>query len=264
MLPGSDVNMSIKTALQAAGYRVSDFEKIAVTGGRYRDLQTEVEGVPLIKVPEIEAIGRGGFHLANLDHALVVSAGTGTAMVAASMEGSRHLTGSAVGGGTLIGLSQLLLGTSDAVSIDRLAASGDANQVDLTLKEAIGGTVGRLPIDANAVNFGKPKDTLTLALQRGHRCWTYQAGSTGNRRHRHQCCRICGFDDIVFTGHLIDLPQVRRELHTTAGYYNQHFILPDNPGTAVPVQGRLFPGRPGHSFLFPGPSAQLRINHDQE
>jgi type II pantothenate kinase len=238
MLQSSEVNMSIKTALKGAGYRVSDFDQVAITGGRYRDLLTEVEGVPLIKVPEVEAIGRGGLRLTSLDHALVISAGTGTAIVAASMEGSRQVTGSAVGGGTLQGFGELLLGTRDAVNIDRLAASGDANKVDLTLREAIGGTVGGLPVDANAVNFGKQADLLASATRADIAAGLVRLVAQVIAVIAINAAGAAGIDDIVFTGHLIDLPQVRRELHTTAGYYNQQFILPDNPGTGT-VQGAL-------------------------
>jgi len=239
MLPCNEVNLSIKDALQGVGYRVSDFNQIAVTGGRYRDLSAEVEGIPIIKVSEVEAIGRGGLRLACLDQALVVSAGSGTAIVAASKEGSRHVTGSAVGGGTLQGLSELLLGTRDAVSIDHLAASGDANQVDLTIEEAIGGTIGGLPADANAVNFGKQADLLTSATRADIAAGLIRLVAQVIAVIAINAAGAVGTDDIVFTGHLIDLPQVRRELHTTAGYYNQQFILPDNPGTGT-VQGALY------------------------
>jgi type II pantothenate kinase len=65
------------------------------------------------------------------------------------------VTGSAVGGGTLLGLSKLILGTGNADEIDRLALSGDANAVDIMMDEAVGGEVGKLPANANAVNLGK-------------------------------------------------------------------------------------------------------------
>ena len=155
--------MNVEAALQGAGYTITDFEQIAVTGGRYRDLPGHVNGIPLVKVPEVHAIGRGGLLLSQRGQALVVSAGSGTAMVAAEPGGSHHVTGSAVGGGTLLGLGQLLLGTNDAEKIDQYAAGGDANRVDLTLEDAIGGTVGSLPADANAVNFGKLADMSTTA-----------------------------------------------------------------------------------------------------
>ena len=52
----------------------------------------------------MRAIGRGGLALAHLESALVTSAGSGTACVAATMAGSHHVTGTGVGGGTLVGL----------------------------------------------------------------------------------------------------------------------------------------------------------------
>jgi type II pantothenate kinase len=238
MLPGTDVNMSIKTALQSAGYDISDFDQIAVTGGRYRELQKDVAGTPIIKVSEIEAIGRGGLLLTRLDTALVISAGTGTAMVSASMDGSRHVTGSAVGGGTLQGLGKLLLGTSDAVRINRWAARGDANQVDLTLKEAIGGTIGLLPAEANAVNFGKPPDLLTIASQQDIAAGLVRMVAQVIAVIAINAADAAGMEHIVFTGHLIDLSQVRLELKNTAGFYDQQFILPENPGSGT-VKGTL-------------------------
>jgi type II pantothenate kinase len=151
---------------------------------------------------------------------------------------NRQVTGSAVGGGTLQGFGELLLGTRDAVNIDRLAASGDANKVDLTLREAIGGTVGGLPVDANAVNFGKQADLLASATRADIAAGLVRLVAQVIAVIAINAAGAAGIDDIVFTGHLIDLPQVRRELHTTAGYYNQQFILPDNPGTGT-VQGAL-------------------------
>jgi type II pantothenate kinase len=230
--------MDVNTALQGAGYKVSDFDQIAVTGGRYRELGGEVDGVPLVKVPEVEAIGRGGLVLAGLDQALVVSGGTGTAMVAARMDGSQHVTGSAVGGGTLQGFGALLLGTNDALHIDGLAADGDANQVDLTLEEAIGGTVGGLPADANAVNFGKPPDLLANAAREDIAAGLVRLVAQVIAVIAINAASAAGMEAIIFTGHLIDLPQVRHELHVTAGYYGREFILPDHPGRGT-VQGAL-------------------------
>ncbi len=128
---------------------------MGVTGGRYRDLPDEVDGFAIRKVDEIQAVGLGGLSLAGAEAGLVVSAGTGTAMVAARQGGVHHVTGSAVGGGTLLGLSKLILETDDVHEIDRLAMAGDASKVDIMLNEAVGGEVGRLPAEANAVNLGR-------------------------------------------------------------------------------------------------------------
>jgi type II pantothenate kinase len=67
----------------------------------------------------------------------VVSAGSGTAIVAGRGDQYAHITGSAVGGGTLLGLARLLLGTADPQEIDGLALQGDPNGVDLSLADVI-------------------------------------------------------------------------------------------------------------------------------
>ena len=90
-------------------------ERVAVTGGRYRSLPEQAGLLPLVKINEVQAIGAGGLHLARLEQALVVSAGSGTAMVAARGTSAAHVTGSAVGGGTLQGLAQQILGTHDPI-----------------------------------------------------------------------------------------------------------------------------------------------------
>ncbi|MCC6166844.1 MAG: hypothetical protein IT329_06405 [Caldilineaceae bacterium] len=95
-----------------------------------------------------------------------MSAGSGTAMVAADGASFRHVTGTGVGGGTLLGLGRLLLETTRPQEIDRLAAQGDAAAVDLGLQDVVTGPIGSLPSDATAVNFGR-----VAVGRRGARIW---------------------------------------------------------------------------------------------
>ncbi len=130
---------------------------IGVTGGRARELPATHQGVPVRQIDEPAALGRGGLALAGCERALVVSCGTGTAMVLAdAVSGSyHHVAGTPVGGGTLSGLGSLLLGTSDAFEITDLALTGDASAVDTTLGDVLGGSLGHLPASATAVSFGR-------------------------------------------------------------------------------------------------------------
>lgn len=148
---------AVRAALAAGGLEPAALRTAGVTGGRSRELPPAVDGLALRPVPEPEAIGRGGLRLAGVERALVVSCGTGTAMVRADAAAGRfeHVTGSAVGGGTLVGLGRHLLGTADPEAIARLAAAGDAGGVDTTLQDVLGGGVGRLPPSATAVNLGR-------------------------------------------------------------------------------------------------------------
>ncbi|MDY6872897.1 MAG: Fumble domain-containing protein [Chloroflexota bacterium] len=210
---------------------------IGVTGGRYRDLPDVVDGYPIRKVDEMLAVGMGGLALAGLESALVVSAGTGTAMVAARGRDVHHVTGSAVGGGTLLGLAKLILGTDDAAEIDQLALAGDAAAVDIMLTEAVGGHVGRLPAEANAVNLGK--------LGHGDD-FSRENLAAGLVRLVAQVIAVIAINaaaaenlaDIVLIGHLIDLESVRKEIGLVGAFYGQIFNIPDGPGFGT-AQGVL-------------------------
>ena len=221
---------SVLAMLERDGAQV---EQAAVTGGKHRSLPAEVGGVPLVKVKEVDAIGRGGLYLAGLPEALVVSAGSGTAMVAARGRESTHVTGSAVGGGTLQGLSRLLLGTADPQEIDRLALQGDANRVDLTLAEALGGAVGRLPVNANAVNFGRlgreavdvaPPDLAAALVRLVGQVIAVIAINAAKAE---------GLETVVMTGHLVDLQSVCRVLEEVAGFYQADIRVPPLPGSGT-------------------------------
>lgn len=233
----------LRRALDAVITAPRDFARICVTGGQHRKLPDEIDGVPIVKIGEIDAIGRGGLALADVNDALVVSAGSGTAMIAARQGDCHHVTGSAVGGGTLLGLCKLLIGTSDPHTINDLAMNGDANKVDLTLVEATGGAIGRLPRDANAVNFGRiaaldanalqalPKEDVAagVAVLVGQVIAVIAINAAKAER----------LDKIVVVGHLVDLPCMKRVLNTVAGYYGADIRVPAMPGFATALGALL-------------------------
>ncbi len=231
----------VQRALAALGRDAADFERICVTGGQHRRLPNAIDGVPVIKVGEIEAIGFGGLRLAQRQQpdsreALVVSAGSGTAMIAVRDGSAQHVTGSAVGGGTLIGLCKLLIGTADAQEIDALALAGDSNKVDITLIEATGGAIGRLPADANAVNFGRAA-ALELAEVAREDLAAGVAVMVGQviAVIAINAARAERLDHIVIVGHLVDMAYMRRVLHTVGGYYGVDFTIPELPGYATAI-----------------------------
>ena len=217
-------------SLAGAGRKI---RQVAVTGGQYRSLPERIGEIELIKVNEVTAIGRGGLSLSGLEQALVVSAGSGSAMIAARGDSFSHVTGSAVGGGTLQGLGRLLLGTTDAQEIDRLAQAGNANRADLTLVEAVGGAVGRLPANANAVNFGRLASETT-ELSRDN-CAAALVRLVGQviAVIAINAARAEGLDAIVATGHLVDLASVCAVLQEVAGYYHAAIQIAPRPGMAT-------------------------------
>ena len=130
---------------------------IAASGGGSRKIRKELLNLPVIRVDEIQAIGIGGLTLAGKSKGLIINAGTGTAMVVAYNNGERviHIGGTGIGGGTIHGLSSRMLGIDEFEEIERLAKRGDASNVDLTVRDIVGGPVGIIPADATASNFGK-------------------------------------------------------------------------------------------------------------
>jgi type II pantothenate kinase len=128
---------------------------IAVTGARAEACGPRLLDIPCRKVEEFQAIGRGGLYLAGLPQAIVVSMGTGTAVVRATPIECRHLGGTGVGGGTLLGLSKCILNTTDFDEIVELAAGGNLAKVDLLVGDLSPPAIASLSGRATASNFGR-------------------------------------------------------------------------------------------------------------
>jgi len=142
---------------------LANIEYVAVSGGRSRQLPSSVLNLGVRMVDEIKSIGVGGLKLAGAKEGLVVSMGTGTAIVWAREGGRKvtHVGGTGVGGGTMVGLGRKLLGISDAPVLNEMAKRGDARHVDLTVGDIVGGTIGTLNTDMTASNFGKLSGAAT-------------------------------------------------------------------------------------------------------
>ena len=239
MLPNrhQDALAQFRQALDSVRDQLDPGTLVGVTGGRYRDLPEQVDSIYVRKIDEMQALGVGGLTLAGLRQGLVVSAGTGAAMVAARPAGVEHVTGSAVGGGTLLGLSKLILNTDDVEEIDRLALAGDAAAVDIMLDEAVGGQVGRLPANANAVNLGK------LDRQNGFSRENLAAGLVRLVAQviaviAINAAEASNLEAIIMVGHLMDLQSICKEVDLVGEFYNKEFIVPEHPGYGT-VRGVL-------------------------
>lgn len=135
-----------------------DIEFIALTGGHHNLIGDAIDKTPVFHVNEVDAIGKGGFYLSKLDpnkQALIVNSGSGTACILAKEGEFLHCSGTGVGGGTVLGLSKLLLGTTNPQEIQELAKNGEAKGTDLILEDVVSGPIGLLPSNTTAVNFGK-------------------------------------------------------------------------------------------------------------
>lgn len=109
-----------------------------------------------------EAEGKTGFPY------ILVSIGTGTSVYRVNEAGGQRIAGTAVGGGTLLGLGRLLTGEMRFADIVAQAEKGDRFLVDVLVRDIYGRDIPGLPGDITAANFGKSlsprKEDLARAL----------------------------------------------------------------------------------------------------
>ena len=142
---------------------ISDISKVMITGVGASHVKHNLYSLDCQRVAEFDSIGRGGTYLSGLSEALVVSMGTGTAMVHAKADGTmNYLGGTGVGGGTLIGLSKLLLNAETIDHIEKYAEAGSLDNIDLRIKDlSATNSLNQLEADLTAANFGKLSDIAT-------------------------------------------------------------------------------------------------------
>ena len=144
------------------GVRVGDIQKIMVTGVGASCLEKGMYDIPTTRVDEFIAIGLGGLKLAALDEALIVSVGTGTALVKSGDE-ITHLGGSGVGGGMLLNLCERFAGVHSFAGITEIAKDGNLSAIDLRLCDISREKIGNLPPDTTVSNFGNLRDNAKPA-----------------------------------------------------------------------------------------------------
>ena len=139
---------------------LSDISRVMMTGVGSSYITKGLYGLECVTVPEFESIGKGGLYLSGLDNALCVSMGTGTALVHAVRDGQmKYLGGTGVGGGTLMGLSRLLLNAEEIEHITEMASAGDLSKIDLRISDIMAKSATfELGDEITASNFGNVSD----------------------------------------------------------------------------------------------------------
>ena len=137
------------------GIQLSDVEQVMLTGVGSAYVDSPLYGLPTGKADEFLANGLGARHATDIRHLIVVSMGTGTSFVRIDGDKMSHIGGAGIGGGTLQGLSRLLLKTHNIRQVAELAQHGDQNRVNLLIGDICNAPLPDLPIDATASLFGK-------------------------------------------------------------------------------------------------------------
>lgn len=137
------------------GITLPEIEMVMLTGVGSAFIDQPLYGLPTAKTDEFLANGLGAQYAASLERLIVVSMGTGTSFVKVDGQHIQHIGGIGVGGGTLLGLSRLLLKTQDIHQISDMALKGTLTNIDLQIQDICNRPLPDLPLDATASNFGK-------------------------------------------------------------------------------------------------------------
>lgn len=163
-----------------------------ITGGgayKYHDLFKEKLNINVVKVQEFESLAKGldflnknkkdssffydkksgkTFCKTNKDNYpfLLANVGSGVSFLKFNAEDDyERVTGTCVGGGTFLGLANLITGINDFEKLLSLSNEGDDKKVDLFVKDIYGGMdTPHLQLDNSslAISFGKIRDRSLL------------------------------------------------------------------------------------------------------
>ena len=204
---------------------LSEVERVMLTGVGAHYIDKPVYGLPTTKADEFLADGLGAQFESKLQRMIVVSMGTGTSLVLCDGNEVRHIGGIGIGGGTLSGLSRLLLQTDNINEIIALANKGDISRINLQIKDISTSPLPGLPMDATASLFANAQANASredialgligLVLQ--------SIGSATILSSLNSDIR-----DFVLIGNLSLLPQCELLFPVMEKIYDVRFIIPKN------------------------------------
>ncbi len=223
------------------GLSLSDIDRIMVTGVGATHMQQPIYSLDCHTVPEFSAVGLGGLYLSGLDEAIIVSMGTGTALIHAKRENGRtkinYLGGTGVGGGTLVGLTKKMTGIDTIEHIEEISADGDLKNIDLRVGD-ISKNAKFTGVNENltASNFGKLSDMATpgdIALGVANMVAETIAMMAVFTARGH------GLENVVLIGNLTNIKPVR-DVFRGLDSFGINFIIPNNASFGTVVGAALY------------------------
>ena len=220
---------------------LEDIDRIMVTGVGATHMQKPIYSLDCHTVPEFSAAALGGLYLSGLDEAIIVSMGTGTALIHAKKEGSKthinYLGGTGVGGGTLLGLTKKLTGIDTIEHIEEICRDGDIHNVNLLVGD-ISKNAKFTGVNENltASNFGKLSDMATnsdIALGVCNMVAETIAMMAVFTARGH------GLQNVVLLGNLTNIKPVR-DVFADLDSFGINFIIPENASFGTVVGAALY------------------------
>ena len=203
--------------------QLDEVEHVMLTGVGAAYVKNDVYGVNTSRCDEFIADALGARYESHLDPAIVVSMGTGTSFVMCDGEDISHIGGIGIGGGTLQGLSRLLLNTGDIRQVSELAMQGDISHVNLLIGDISAQPLPGLPMNATASLFARAQSNASQEdIAAGLINMVLQTiGSASVLASQGTDCR-----DMVLIGQLTLLPQCRDIFPNFEQLYGVRFHIP--------------------------------------
>lgn len=221
---------------------LSDIDRIMITGVGATHMQQPIYSLDCHKVPEFSAAALGGLYLSNLDEAIIVSMGTGTALIYAKKEEdskttTTYLGGTGVGGGTLLGLTKKMTGIDTIEHIEEICEEGNLKNIDLRVGD-ISKNAKFTGVNENltASNFGKLSDMASagdIALGVANMVAETIAMMAIFAARGH------GIKNVVLIGNLTTIKPVR-DVFENLTSFGINFIIPDNASFGTVIGAALY------------------------
>lgn len=212
---------------------LSSVDRVLFTGVGSSFLQGQkIYGIPTRKVDEFRAIGLGGKYISGLNNCIVVSMGTGTAITSVIGADIRHVCGTGIGGGTIIGLGQRLCGSHSFCHLLDLAKNGALANVDLAIGDITHDQLSNMNNKTTASNFGKISDSANAGdMALGLLNMVFQTVGT----FAMMAARPLEMHDIVLTGTLACMDLARPILDELEELYDVRYVVPENADFATAI-----------------------------
>jgi type II pantothenate kinase len=203
---------------------LGEVDHVMLTGVGAAYVTNDVYGVHTSRCDEFVADALGARYESHIEHAIVVSMGTGTSFVMCK-EGDdiRHIGGIGIGGGTLQGLSRIMLNTSDIKQVSALAMQGNIKNINLLIGDISAQPLPGLPMEATASIFARARnDAPKEDIAAGIIAMVLQSiGSAAVLAAQGTDCR-----DMVLIGNLSLLPQCKEIFPQLEKLYKVRFHIP--------------------------------------
>lgn len=203
--------------------KLTDVEQVMLTGVGSAYIDEPIYGLSTSKSEEFVADGLGALYESKLDRMIVVSMGTGTSLVKCDGTDIRHIGGIGIGGGTLAGLSRIMLKTEDINQIVKLAKEGDISKINLLIGDISAKPLPGLPMNAVASLFSNAKANATREdIAKGLVWMVLQTIGSATILSSLDS----GIKDYVLIGNLTLLPQCKEVYPAMEKLYGVHFYIP--------------------------------------